>query len=119
MKTYAYSSTSGSAPNWVFSSTPTNFTLLPHATSATNAAGTTLPVFSYYGYDSSGNLTANLNAGGGALTAAIAASVAQVVINYQSMPSNNDTAAHVPASFSDSVVLRLTPASGASTMPCS
>jgi prepilin-type N-terminal cleavage/methylation domain-containing protein len=117
MKTYAY--TSGSAPNWAFSATPTNFTLLPYATNATNSAGTTLPVFAYYGYDSNENLDTNLDPSGGLLTAAIAANVAEVVINYQAAPSDGDTAAHLAASFSDSVVLRLTPASGASTVPCS
>jgi prepilin-type N-terminal cleavage/methylation domain-containing protein len=119
MKTYAYSPTSGSAPNWAFSTTPTNFTLLPYATNATTSAGATLPVFAYYGYDSNDNLDTNLDPSGGLLTAATAATVAEVVINYQAMPSDGDTAAHLGSSFSDSVVLRLTPASGASTVPCS
>ena len=56
MNTYAYSSTTGSAPDWVFSTTPTPFTLLANATNET-VNGTTLPVFEYYGYNSNGTMS--------------------------------------------------------------
>jgi prepilin-type N-terminal cleavage/methylation domain-containing protein len=113
MNTYAYASTTGSAPNWVFSSTPTAFTLLPNATTT---PGTTY-VFQYYGY-SGGALTANLNPSNVAISSTTASQVAEVVISFQALPSDNYAAQGRPASFSDSVVLRLTPASSSSTSPC-
>jgi hypothetical protein len=45
---YAYAS--GSAPNWVFSATPTTRTLLTNVFPGT-VAGSTVPMFRYYAYD--------------------------------------------------------------------
>jgi len=115
MNRYAYSSTTGSAPNWVFASTPTTFTLLPNATSET-VGGTVLPVFEYYGYNSNGTLSTTSFAV--PLSSTNAAATAMVTINFEAIPSDNNVATGRPASFSNSVVLRLTPASSTSTTPC-
>lgn len=114
MNTYAWAS--GSAPNWVFSSTPTTLVLLAHAAQV----GTT-PVFQYFGYGSGGALsttpyTIGTNLGTNAAT------TSEVQINFQAIPADNWTALGRPASFSDAVVLRLstaTSASGAANLPCS
>ena len=115
MTTYPYASTTGSAPNWVFSNTPTAFTLLAHAAAET-VSGTALPVFAYYGYNGSGTLSST--AFSVPLSAANAAATAMVTISFQAIPSDNQTSQGRPSSFSNSVVLRLTPASSASTTPC-
>jgi hypothetical protein len=113
MNTYAY--VSGSAPNWVFASTPTAFTLVVNA----QAIGST-PVFQYYGYSSGGALsstpyTITTNLGSNAAT------TDEVGINFMASPTDNWTAVGRAASFSDSVVLRLASASGATgaaNLPC-
>jgi Tfp pilus assembly protein PilW len=121
MNTYA--NTGGSAPSatntnpWTFASTPAaTFTLLPHV-AQTGGSG---PVFQYYGYNSSGAL--NTTAYTTPLSAANAALTAEVVINYQALPSDGFTTSHVAADIADEVVLRLTPASantGVTNVPCS
>jgi Tfp pilus assembly protein PilW len=113
--TYAFQS--GSSPAaWVFSSTPTTFVLLQHAA----PIGTT-PIFQYYGYGSgSSTLSSTPYTLNTTLGATNAATTAEVAINYQADPSDNWTAQGRPASFSDAVVLRLSPASGStSNLPCS
>jgi len=114
MDTYAYASTTGSAPDWVFSATPSAFTLMQNATSET-VGGTTLPVFEYYGY-SGGTMSTTPFAV--PLSSANAAATAMVTINFEAIPSDNWTAQNRPASFSNSVVLRLTPESTTSSTPC-
>jgi prepilin-type N-terminal cleavage/methylation domain-containing protein len=116
MNTYAFAS--GTSPaTWTFSLTPTptsGFTLLPHAAQV----GST-PVFQYYGYGSSGMLsttayTLNTTLGSNAAT------TAEIAISFQANPSDNWTALGRPASFSDAVVLRLSPASSSNAdLPCS
>ena len=83
------------------------------------SGGTTLPVFQYYGYT------------GGAisgtpfttpLSPADAATTAKVVINFRAQPSDSNNTANRSVDLSNSVVLRLTPASattGATNIPCS
>jgi hypothetical protein len=113
MNTYAY--VSGSAPNWVFASTPTAFTLVVNA----QAIGST-PVFQYYGYSSGGALsstpyTITTNLGSNAAT------TDEVAINFQTNPTDNWTVLGRAANFSDAVVLRLASASGATgaaNLPC-
>jgi Tfp pilus assembly protein PilW len=115
MQSYAYMSTTGSAPNWVFSSTPTNFTLLPNVTNeAVNGAA--VPVFQYYGYNGSSTISTTPYAV--PLSSANAAATAMVTISFQALPSDNYAAQGRPTSFSNSVVLRLTPASSTSTGAC-
>jgi hypothetical protein len=114
MTTYPYAS--GTAPNWVFSPTPSStFTLLQYA----HAIPST-PVFQYFGYGSGGALSttaysASPNLGSNAAT------TAEVEVNFVANPSDNWTALNRSASFSDAVVLRLATASGASSatnLPC-
>lgn len=115
MNTYAYSSTHGSAPDWVFSTTPTPFTLLAYATNEV-LNGTTLPVFEYYGLNASGTISTIPFAV--PLSSANAAATAMVTINFEAIPSDDWTAQGRTASFSNSVILRLTPPSSSSTTPC-
>jgi prepilin-type N-terminal cleavage/methylation domain-containing protein len=114
MTTYPY--TSGSAPNWVFSSTASStFTLLQYAQAIPST-----PVFQYFGYGSGGALSttaysASPNLGSNAAT------TAAVEVNFAANPSDNWTALNRTTSFSDTVVLRLATASGASSatnLPC-
>jgi prepilin-type N-terminal cleavage/methylation domain-containing protein len=110
--TYAW--VSGSAPDWVFSTSPSTFTLLPNAALAAGHS----TVFQYLGY-TGGSLATNLDPTGAAITASTAAQVTEVTINFQANPTDNWTALGRPASVSDSVVLRLAPASSSATnTPC-
>lgn len=114
MQTYAY--VSGSEPSWVFSSTPTSFTLVQHA----QAIGST-PVFQYYGYGSGGALSTTPYTITSSLGSTSAAATAEVAINFQANPTDNWTALNRSASLSDAVVLRLASASGttgAANLPC-
>lgn len=123
MNTYA-PNPGGSAPSatntnpWTFGSTGPTFTLLPDATQTVNS-GTTVPVFQYYGYSgasiASTPFTTPLSTTNAALTA-------EVVISFHALPSDNNTTTNRGADLTNSVVLRLTPASaitGATNSPCS
>jgi hypothetical protein len=114
MNTYA--NTGGSSPStWTFSSTPTSFTLLPNAAQV----GST-PIFQYYGYGSGGALSSTPYTLSPTLGATNAATTAEVAINFQAEPTDDNTALGRPASFSDAIVLRLSPASSSTTnLPCS
>ena len=117
MGTQAWSS--GSYPSYVFSGTTTNFTLLPHAAQATLNGTGSQPVFQYYGYTSGGVLSTT--AYSVPLSAANAATTAEVAVAFQALPTDNWTTLGRGANFNDSAVLRLTPASGDSTAnnaPC-
>jgi len=120
MSTYANTSAlTATPPNWSFATTPTSFTLLPYATQE-SVSGSALPVFQYYGYGS--NQTMSTTAFGTPLSNANAAATAMVTVNFEALPSDNwsgSSAAGRPASFSDSIVLRLSPASSTSSNPCS
>jgi Tfp pilus assembly protein PilW len=113
MQTYPW--VSGAFPSWVFSATPTTFVLLGNA-----ALVPSTPVFQYFGYGSAGALSTTAypiatNLGTNAAT------TAEVQINFTAIPSDGWTALSRPASFSDAVVLRLSPASnqsGATNLPC-
>ena len=123
INTYPYAS--GSAPYatnpnpWTFGSTGPTFTLLPHATQSVSG-GTTLPVFQYYGYTTGGAIAST--AFTTPLTTANAANTAKVVINFRAQPSDSNNTVNRSVDLSNSVVLRLTPASattGATNIPCS
>jgi hypothetical protein len=112
-------------PPWTFSTTPTptgGFVLLPNAAQAT-INGTVKPVFQYYSYNT---ITGQMNTMPLAvpLSAADAATTAEVTISFEALPSNkgaNLSAIGAGANISDSVVLKLTPASSApngSNTPC-
>jgi prepilin-type N-terminal cleavage/methylation domain-containing protein len=114
MNTYTY--VSGTAPSsWTFSSTPTKLVLVQNAAQV----GST-PIFQYFGYGSSGVLSTTPYALSTTLGTTNAATTAEVTITFQANPSDNWTALGRPASFNDSVVLRLSPASSSATnLPCS
>ena len=117
MGTQAWSS--GAYPNYSFSATTTNFTLLPHAVQATLNGSGSQPVFQYYGYSAGGVLSTTPYAV--PLSAANAATTAEVAVAYQALPTDNWNSLGRGANFNDSAVLRLTPASGdstASNAPC-
>jgi prepilin-type N-terminal cleavage/methylation domain-containing protein len=105
--------TGTSSANWTFN-TPTSFTLLAHAAQT----GST-PVFQYFGYASGGAMNATPYTV--PLSAANAATTAMVQINFEALPSDNYSANNRGADFQNQIVLRLTPASGASSAsntPC-
>jgi prepilin-type N-terminal cleavage/methylation domain-containing protein len=123
---YTYLNTGGSAPSptnptpWTFASSPTSsFVLLQHVAQT----GTT-PVFQYFGYPTgstigAGTISVNENTGNGTLTSG--AAVSEVVISFSALPSDNNTATFRATDLSNTVVLRLTPASAATAAtnaPC-
>jgi len=124
MYTYANTNTAGTAPPWTFSTTPSpagGFVLLPDAAQAT-INGAVQPVFQYYGYTSSGSI--NTTPFAVPLSATDASNTAEVTVSFEALPSNkgaNLSAKGAGANISDSVVLKLTPASSApngSNTPC-
>jgi len=117
MSTQAWSS--GNYPSYVFSASSTNFTLLPYAAQATLNGTGSQPVFQYYGYGAGGVLSTTPYAV--PLSAANAATTAEVAVAFEALPSDNWSALGRGANFNDSIVLRLTPASNdatASNAPC-
>jgi prepilin-type N-terminal cleavage/methylation domain-containing protein len=114
MNTYTF--LSGSSPStWTFSTTATPFVLMPSA----SQDGST-PVFQYFGYGSSGVLSTTAYTLNTTLGATNAATTAEIVITFQANPSDAWTALGRPTSFTDAVVLRLSPASSSSSdLPCS
>jgi len=127
---YTFPYVSGSAPSatnttpWTFSSSPSpagGFTLLQHVAQT----GTT-PVFQYFGYPTgstsgSGTISVNENPGPGNATLTSGAAVSEVVISFSALPSDNNTATGRATDLTNTVVLRLTPASSATTAanaPC-
>ena len=114
MNTYAF--LSGSSPaTWTFATTPTAFTLLPAAAQSGSTA-----VFQYYGYGSNGVLSSTPYTLNTTLGATNATTTAEVVITFQANPADKNTALGRPATFSDAIVLRLSPASSStSDLPCS
>jgi Tfp pilus assembly protein PilW len=112
-----YANTGGTGPStWTFSSTASSqLVLLPHA----SQVGTT-PIFQYFGYGSGGAMSMTPDTLSSTLGATNAATAAEVQINFQARPTDNSTALGRPASFSDAIVLRLSPSSSStSNLPCS
>ena len=117
MGTQAWSS--GAYPNYVFSAQSTNFMLLPHAALATLNGTASQPVFQYYGYSAGGVLSSTPYAV--PLSVTNASTTAEVVVAFEALPADALSNLGRGADFNDSVVLRLTPASGdatASNAPC-
>jgi Tfp pilus assembly protein PilW len=125
MYTYANTNTAGTAPPWTFATTATpsgGFVLLPDAAQAT-INGAVQPVFQYYGYNTA---TGQMNTTPFAvpLSTTDASNTAEVTVSFEALPSNkgaNLSAKGAGANISDSVVLRLTPASSnpnGSNTPC-
>jgi hypothetical protein len=80
-------------------------------------------VFQYFTYNTTtGTISNNVTPSSGQTLGANAANVVEVVISYQALPTDNWNAGGRPANISDSVVLRLTPASASGATgyaPCS
>jgi prepilin-type N-terminal cleavage/methylation domain-containing protein len=120
---------SGSAPSatnstpWTFTMTGSNvktITLMP-AAAASLVSGATGPVFKYYGYSATGG-TLQSSSFTTPLSATNAANTSEVSINFQALPTSGYSAQNRGSDISDSVVLRLNPASaatGATNIPCS
>jgi Tfp pilus assembly protein PilW len=114
-----YAGTGGtSSSNWTFSSTATTFTLISHA-----QKNGTVPVFKYYSYSSGGTISTTPLVT--PLSSANAAATSMITISFEALPNtqtkNFTTQAGRAADFTDSIVLRLTPASSAasaSNSPC-
>jgi hypothetical protein len=105
MVTYSYNSGTGT-----YGATGSTFVLLPHAAppGSTPAQGSTTPIFTYYGYDTTtGNLT-NQFSSSPTLGATNAAATSEVAISFQSQPSDGLNQAHAAVNVSNAVVLRLT-----------
>jgi prepilin-type N-terminal cleavage/methylation domain-containing protein len=126
MYTYTNTNAAGTSPPWTFSTTPTptgGFVLLPNAAQAT-IGGSVQPVFQYFGYAGSGTSQIQTTPYAVPLSATDAATTAEVTISFEALPSNkgaNVNARNAGANLSDSVVLKLTPASSApngSNTPC-
>jgi prepilin-type N-terminal cleavage/methylation domain-containing protein len=128
-QTYASGAYAYPSPTYTFTSPGTTSTLLEYARPATVNGSATSAIFSYYGYT---NGTLNTTAYSTPLSASNAANTAEVLVQFQSLPSdsfgssaNSTTTANIGnrgTNFSDQVVLRLTPASsnsGESNTPCS
>jgi Tfp pilus assembly protein PilW len=110
----------GTNNNWTASGIATHFTLASYAI-RTVQSGTTLPLFSYYGYASDDTPTTQITPGSSGLTSTQAADVVLVTINLTALPTDDWNAGGRAATFTDSVALRLTPASSAasaSNAPC-
>jgi prepilin-type N-terminal cleavage/methylation domain-containing protein len=111
-----YAVASGSAPTWTFSTTPSGTrTLVANVSQIPSSQ----PVFNYYAY-SGGQLSTTQLAT--PLSSSDAASAAEVTIGFVTAPSNNNTNLDRTVTLTDTVVLRLSPASPLSTVtngPCS
>ena len=125
MYTYANTNTAGTAPPWTFATTATpsgGFVLLPNAAQAT-INGAVKPVFQYFSYNTA---TGQMNTTPLAvpLSTTDASNTAEVTVSFEALPSNKGANLSAPgagANISDSVVLRLTPASSnpnGSNTPC-
>jgi hypothetical protein len=106
-----YPATGGSAPNWTFSATPSSTRqLLTGASNATlGSPPTTVPIFQYFAYVGAQIPSTGLPT---PLSGADAAKTVKVFISFSAAPESTpapDTGP--PIALSDSVVLRLEPAS--------
>jgi type II secretory pathway pseudopilin PulG len=127
----AYPWAGGTAPApantnpWYFNWTnPTTFTLLPFVAQMVASNGATLPIFQYYGYSSSpvGTLSTTPYTTSPSLGATNASTTAEVSVSFLALPTDNWKALNRGVDLTDSVVLRLTPASSqpnAANAPCS
>lgn len=118
MATSPYLSGSSSA-DWTFGA-PANEVLLENATQATiNGGSQPSPIFAYYGYN--GTRTISTTPFATPLSSADAAATAMVTVTFEALPSSGNSALTRGADLTNSVVLRLSPASGSATAtnsPC-
>jgi type II secretory pathway pseudopilin PulG len=113
-----YPATSGTAPTWTFSATPSSTKLLGANLWPALVGGVSQPVFQYYAYVN-GQVSSTPLAT--PLSGSDAADTVQVTVSFAAGPSDLSTEADRKVSLSDSVVLRFIPASGTQTvvnLPC-
>jgi Tfp pilus assembly protein PilW len=117
--------TGGSTPPYTFSSTASSTQLLLTGAGAASIGGTTVPLFRYYGYDTSGVLSTTPMTTPLTSTTSdsnYAGKVVKVAVAFSVTPPKHtvNTDAGAKVSLSDSAVLRFTPASTATTtnVPC-
>jgi Tfp pilus assembly protein PilW len=114
--------TTGAGGTWTLNTTgPTNFTLLQFAGLATVNGVANTPLFQYYDYNPIGQPALIPLSGAATLTAAQAATVVMVTVSFRAYPTDDYSTNNRTADFTDSVILRLSPAStaaGASNSPC-
>jgi hypothetical protein len=114
---YPYSS--GTAPNWIFSSTATTTRLLTNAGAAT-IDGATVPLFRYYAFAANGVIDpVPLPT---PLSSINAAKTVQVTISFAASPTKTQVVdANSAAMVTDSALFRFTPAgedASATNLPC-
>lgn len=110
-----YPATGGTAPNWTFASTPESTTELATNVGPALVGGgsSTVPLFQYFAYQGAQLSTTALPT---PLSASDAARTVAVTVSFAISPRSNPTHdQHAAISVSDSVVLRLSPASEAAT----
>ena len=115
LKERVYPATGGTAPSWTFASTPSSTTTL--ATDVASAKfgnpPSAVPLFQYFAYQGAQLSTTPLPT---PLSASDAARTVAVTVSFSVAPSSNGANdPHAEATVSDSVVLRLSPASEAAT----
>ncbi len=115
LKERTYPATGGTAPNWTFASTPSSTTTLmtdvgPAKLGTPPAA---VPLFQYFAYQGAQLSTTPLPT---PLSASDAARTVAATVSFSVSPRSNPARdQHAAVSVSDSVVLRLSPASEAAT----
>lgn len=115
---YPYST--GQAPDWQYSATPTTTRLLTNVGQAT-IDGAVVPIFRYYAYSTSGQVsTTPLPT---PLSAADAARAVQVTVSFAASPSKTRVVeANTAATVTDTAIFRFSPAAedaAAVNLPCS
>jgi prepilin-type N-terminal cleavage/methylation domain-containing protein len=110
-----FPSTGGTAPNWTFASTPSSTTQLLTGVGPASSGGSTVPLFQYFAYQGAQLSTTPLPTQGG-LSPTDAARAVAVTVSFSVAPgSNGANDQHAAVTVSDTVVMRLSPASEAAT----
>lgn len=115
LKERVYAATGGTAPSWTFASSPSSTTSLMTGVGAAKFGSppSAVPLFQYFAYQGAQLSTTPLPT---PLSASDAARTVAVTVSFSVSPtSNGANDAHASATVSDSVVLRLSPASEAAT----
>jgi hypothetical protein len=110
-----FPATGGTAPNWTFATTPSSTTELVTdvGPAEVGSGSSTVPLFQYYAYQGAQLSTTPLPT---PLSASDAARTVAVTVSFSVSPrSNGARDQNAAVSVSDSVVLRLSPASEAAT----
>jgi hypothetical protein len=108
-----YSATGGTAPSWVFNDPTPDVVTLMTGVGPAKVGGSTVPLFQYFAYQGAQLSTTPLPT---PLSPSDAARTVAVTVSFSVAPSSNGARdQNAEATVSDSVVLRLSPASEAAT----